>query len=84
MPINVTLASSPEKMPIAARYRGLLSQSDMFAVIVPYRDGSRWVTLLPIDSKSYRLIDRGQASIILLRGGDRPQLASDTAITLTA
>jgi hypothetical protein len=84
LPINVTLTSGPEKMPIAARYRGLLSQNDTFAIIVPYRDGSHWVTLLPLDKKSYRVIDQGRASITLLRGGDGPRLASDTAIILTA
>jgi hypothetical protein len=83
LPINVTLASGPGKMPIAARYHGLLSQSDMFAIIVPYRDGSHWIALLPLDTKSYRVIDQGRASSTLLRGGDGPRLATDTAVTLT-
>jgi hypothetical protein len=84
LPINVTLASGADKMSIAARYRGLLSQNDTFAIIVPYRDGSHWVTLLPVDSRSYRVIDQSRASVTLLRGGDGPRLASDTAIILNA
>ncbi len=83
LPVNVALASGPDKMPIAARYRGLLSQNDTFAIIVPYRDGSHWVTLLPADSKSYRIIDQGRTLTTLLRGGDGPRLATDTAVTLT-
>jgi hypothetical protein len=81
-PIAVTLANA--KTPFASRYRKLLATTDSFAVIVPYRDHSHWITIAPKDRTFYYLIDEGEAHPIALRGGNGPKLANDVAIVLTA
>lgn len=84
LPVVVTLVSAEAKMPFASRYRKLLATTDNFAVIVPYRDHSHWITIAPKDRASYYLVDEGEASLIALRGGDGPKLANDVAIVLTS
>ena len=83
-PVVVTLANTAAKSPFASRYRELLATTDSFAVIVPYRDHSHWITIAPKDRTSYYLIDEGKSYPIALRGGDGPKLANDVAIVLTS
>lgn len=82
-PVVVTLVGADGRMPFASRYRKLLATNDNFAVIVPYRDHSHWVTIAPKDRTFYYLIDEGEACPLALRGGDGPKLANDVAIVLT-
>jgi hypothetical protein len=82
-PVAVALLNTNAKMPFASRYRKLLATTDNFAVIVPYRDHSHWITIAPKDRTFYYLIDDGEASLVALRGGDGPKLANDVAIVLT-
>ncbi len=82
-PVAVTLINTHAEMPFASRYRKLLATTDNFAIIVPYRDHSHWITIAPKDRTSYYLIDGGEACPIALRGGDGPKLANDVAIILT-
>jgi hypothetical protein len=83
LPVAVELINTNAKMPFASRYRKLLAATDNFALIVPYRDYSHWITIAPKDRTSYYLIDEGEASPLALRGGDGPKLANDMAIVLT-
>lgn len=83
LPVVVTLVSADAKKPFAPRYRKLLATAENFALIVPYRDHSHWITTAPKDRASYYLIDEGEARPIALRGGDGPKLANDVAIVLT-
>jgi hypothetical protein len=82
-PVAVELINTNAKMPFASRYRKLLAATGGFALIVPYRDHSHWVTIAPKDRTFYYLIDEGEAHPVALRGGDGPKLANDVAIVLT-
>jgi hypothetical protein len=83
MRIDVTLNLGDPKVPIAARYRSLLNNSEIFACIASYRDGSHWVALLPYDLKAYQIVDQGKATVVPVRGGGGPKLANDMLIALT-
>ncbi len=82
-PVAVTLINTNARMPFASRYRKLLATEDNFALIVPYRDHSHWITIAPKDRTSYYLIDEGEPYPIALRGGTGPKLANDVIIILT-
>jgi hypothetical protein len=82
-PVAVTLINTNAKMPFASRYRKLHATTDNFALVVPYRDHSHWITAAPKDRTFFYLIDEGESYTIALRGGDGPKLANDVAIVLT-
>jgi hypothetical protein len=82
LPLTIKLSRPVEKRPFAARYRAYCAEGNRFAFVVPYRDDSHWVTALPYDRHSYRLIDNGRALVTPLRGGDGPRLATHSVVEL--